>query len=162
LRQRAQDGDFCGLEDDTTLSQLAGIRYKHNSRGQILIESKEDARKRGVKSPDRAESTMLAFAEPGGNWTGLLRFYQASAAKQAKEQPHAQQPVPKADGVHPAPPPPAPAKPGPVKAYERAIAAMVPQRLCAKCTLPIKEQDSVSTDGFQEWHEACNKPSWAS
>jgi phage terminase large subunit len=161
LRQRAQDGDLCGLDDDTTLSQLAGIRYKHNSRGQILIESKEDARKRGVKSPDRAESTMLAFAEPGGNWTGLLRFYQASAAAQAKEQPKPQQPLPKAEGVRPAPPPPAPPKLGPVKAYERAIASMTPQRLCSKCKLVIKETDSVTSDGFEEWHSECNKPSWA-
>ena len=28
-----------------------------------MIESKDDARKRGVKSPDRAEAVMLAFAE---------------------------------------------------------------------------------------------------
>jgi len=31
-------------------------------RGQVVIESKEEARKRGVRSPDRAEAVMLAFA----------------------------------------------------------------------------------------------------
>ena len=116
-------------------------------------------------SPDRMDALVWAITELAGGWdewAGLLRHYQNEGETEAKKQPEPQQPVPKADGVHPAPPPPAPAKPGPVKAYERAIAAMVPQRLCAKCTLPIKEQDSVSTDGFQEWHEACNKPSWAS
>jgi phage terminase large subunit len=38
------------------------VRYRHNARGQVEIESKEAARKRGVKSPDRAEAVMLAFA----------------------------------------------------------------------------------------------------
>lgn len=62
LRLRAQCGEMNGITDEKTIGQLAGIRYKHNARGQIVIESKEDARKRGVKSPDRAEAVMLAFA----------------------------------------------------------------------------------------------------
>lgn len=63
LRLRAESGDLAGLTSDLALSQLASIRYKHNARGQIVIESKDEARKRGVKSPDWAESTMLSFAE---------------------------------------------------------------------------------------------------
>lgn len=63
LRLRAQAGDMAGLLDDLTRSQLASIRYRHNSRGQVEIESKEKARKRGVKSPDRAEMIMLLFAD---------------------------------------------------------------------------------------------------
>jgi phage terminase large subunit len=63
LRERVQSGDMGGLSDERTIAQLAGIRYSHNSRGQIVIESKGDARKRGVKSPDRAEALMLAFAD---------------------------------------------------------------------------------------------------
>jgi phage terminase large subunit len=65
LRQRFRDGGVCGLTDQRTVSQLAGIRYQHNARGQVVIESKDDARKRGVKSPDRAEAVLLAFAPPG-------------------------------------------------------------------------------------------------
>jgi hypothetical protein len=61
LRDRVSAGDFAGLTDQTTLSQLAGIRYRQTPRGQTEIESKADARKRGVKSPDRAEAVMLAF-----------------------------------------------------------------------------------------------------
>jgi phage terminase large subunit len=63
LRLRAESGDIAGLTDERTIAQLAGIRYSHNARGQIVIESKDDARKRGVKSPDRAEAVMLAFAK---------------------------------------------------------------------------------------------------
>lgn len=75
LRMRAEVGDLRNLVDSTvsvdgtsrdlTLSQLAGIKYRPNARGQTHIESKQEMRKRGVlKSPDRAEATMLAFA-PG-------------------------------------------------------------------------------------------------
>jgi hypothetical protein len=64
LRQRFQAGDVAGLMDERTIGQLAGIRYRHTARGQVEIERKEDARKRGVKSPDRAEAVMLAFARP--------------------------------------------------------------------------------------------------
>jgi phage terminase large subunit len=62
LRLRAGGDALAGLGDDLTISQLAGVRYRHNARGQVEIESKEAARKRGVKSPDRAEAVMLAFA----------------------------------------------------------------------------------------------------
>lgn len=65
LRMRLQEGDMSGLLDETAIAQLAGIRYEHNARGQVVIESKEAARKRGVKSPDRAEAIMLAFAARG-------------------------------------------------------------------------------------------------
>jgi hypothetical protein len=64
LRMRFEHGTVGGLEDERAIGQLAGIRYKHNARGQIEIESKAEARKRGVKSPDRAEAVMLAFARP--------------------------------------------------------------------------------------------------
>lgn len=63
LRMRYEREDARGVMDETAIGQLAGIRYKHNARGQVVIESKDDAKKRGVKSPDRAEAVMLAFAE---------------------------------------------------------------------------------------------------
>jgi phage terminase large subunit len=62
LRERFRDGDVSGLTDQATISQLAGLRYEHDSKGRVKIESKDDARKRGVKSPDRAEALMLAYA----------------------------------------------------------------------------------------------------
>lgn len=62
LRERFRDGDVTGLVDRVAASQLAGLLYKHDPKGRVVIESKEDARKRGVKSPDRAEAIMLAFA----------------------------------------------------------------------------------------------------
>jgi phage terminase large subunit len=63
LRMRFQSGDISGCFSEKAIGQLAGIRYQHNARGQVVIESKDDLRKRGVKSPDLAEAVMLAFAE---------------------------------------------------------------------------------------------------
>lgn len=48
--------------DDELASQLAALQYKFTSRGQIVIESKDDMRKRGMPSPDRADAVMLACA----------------------------------------------------------------------------------------------------
>ena len=89
LRMRAQAGDLTGYLDEKLIGQLAGIRYKHNARGQIVIESKEDARKRGVKSPDRAEAVMLAFAQhelPYGLTTYMLEKQAELREKERSER----------------------------------------------------------------------------
>jgi len=53
-----------GLTDEETIGQLAGIRWELDSHGRIGIESKEQARKRGLPSPDRADALMLAIGKP--------------------------------------------------------------------------------------------------
>jgi len=53
-----------GLTDETTIGQLAGIHYEIDSHGRMKIESKDDARLRGVRSLDRAEALMLALGKP--------------------------------------------------------------------------------------------------
>jgi phage terminase large subunit len=63
LRERFQEGRIEGPIDDVTMGQLSSVRYKYDSKHtRPVIESKEDAKKRGVRSPDRAEALMLAFA----------------------------------------------------------------------------------------------------
>jgi phage terminase large subunit len=62
LMERFRDGVVCGIGDPVLVAQLASVRYETTPRGQVKIESKEDARRRGVRSPDRAEAVMLAFA----------------------------------------------------------------------------------------------------
>jgi hypothetical protein len=73
LRQRFEDGDIDLDPADVDLaSQLSQIKYKYTSRGQLQIESKDDMKKRGLSSPDRADAVMLAFAhvdtEPDAVW----------------------------------------------------------------------------------------------
>ena len=77
LRMMFSDGDITGINDDLTFAQLVGIRYDTNARGQVVIESKEEARSRGVKSPDRAEAVMLCFAN--SKMHGLIEFWAAQA-----------------------------------------------------------------------------------
>lgn len=62
LRERFRDGAVAGLSDPVLFQQLTNIHYGHDRRGRVKIESKDDAARRGVKSPDRAEALMLAFA----------------------------------------------------------------------------------------------------
>jgi hypothetical protein len=52
------------LPDDADLkSELTSLRYNYR-HGELLLESKDDAKKRGVHSPDRADSLALTFAHP--------------------------------------------------------------------------------------------------
>jgi hypothetical protein len=61
----AFEGDLVeGLVDDATIGQLSGLLYEIDSHGRMKIESKEQARARGVLSPDRAEALMLAMGKP--------------------------------------------------------------------------------------------------
>jgi hypothetical protein len=74
LRERFEKGEVSGLKDDQAIGQLATIRYSYTPRGQLLIESKEDARRRGIKWPDRAEAIMLAYAgRPSSGFQALMR-----------------------------------------------------------------------------------------
>ena len=43
---------------------LTSLRYLYKA-GELLIESKDDAKKRGMKSPDESDSLALTFAYPG-------------------------------------------------------------------------------------------------
>lgn len=43
---------------------LLGIRRKPNSNGRLRLETKEEMRKRGLKSPDVADALALTFAVP--------------------------------------------------------------------------------------------------
>lgn len=94
LRLWLKEGDVGGLTDERTIGQLAGIRYEHNSRGQVEIESKDEAAKRGVPSPDRAEAIMLAFAERS-SVLGLVEYLKKTDddMKRAHEEKY-QKPIP--------------------------------------------------------------------
>jgi hypothetical protein len=50
-----------GAIDEDVKAQLSAVEYRELSRGQIQVEPKEDARKRGIPSPDRAEAEVMAF-----------------------------------------------------------------------------------------------------
>jgi hypothetical protein len=53
-------------DEDFLQADACGPGYKYNSNQMLLIESKEDMRRRGVPSPDGWDSVALTFAEPFG------------------------------------------------------------------------------------------------
>lgn len=57
---------------DTEVRQLGAPKRKTTSDGRRLTEKKEDMRKRGVQSPDRADAILLAVYEPAGSGRGRL------------------------------------------------------------------------------------------
>ena len=63
FRQKLEARQVGGLRDQRTIDQLLGILYD-DSTGKVAVEAKEHARKkRGLKSPDRAEALILCFAD---------------------------------------------------------------------------------------------------
>ncbi len=54
----------CIPPDNDLKDDLVAPEYHHNLKGQILLEKKEDMRKRGLHSPDDADALALTFAFP--------------------------------------------------------------------------------------------------
>lgn len=62
LREWMKNGHIHGIEDEDTKAQLSDIRYRERG-GRIEIEHKAEARARGSRSPDRAESLVMAYVK---------------------------------------------------------------------------------------------------
>ncbi len=50
-------------DEDALHADLCGPQYKYDSNQRRILESKEDMRKRGLRSPDGADALALTFAE---------------------------------------------------------------------------------------------------
>jgi len=61
MRKRFETGNIDIPDNEQLLSQLPARKYDMTSKGQIKIEDKEDMKKRGLKSPDFADSLVLAI-----------------------------------------------------------------------------------------------------
>ena len=61
LRERFQNRRIRIPKDAELITELAALRYRINSSGKVMIESKETIRGRGLPSPDKADALMLAF-----------------------------------------------------------------------------------------------------
>ena len=61
----------CSLpKDDTLFAELIAPQYDFNSVGKIRMESKQQMRRRGIASPDRADALALSFASAGTAFSG--------------------------------------------------------------------------------------------
>lgn len=63
LREWLRDAPVSLPNDAHIKSELCALKYLYKN-GLRLLESKDDAKKRGIKSPDYADSLALTFAEP--------------------------------------------------------------------------------------------------
>lgn len=54
----------CIPDDSELIGELPGPTYKFASDGRMQLESKDDMKKRGVASPNRADALALTFAAP--------------------------------------------------------------------------------------------------
>jgi phage terminase large subunit len=63
--------------DDKLADELVGPKYKLESSGKLKVESKDEMKKRGVKSPNRADAFCLTFA--GGDITSAMMMRRATS-----------------------------------------------------------------------------------
>jgi hypothetical protein len=63
MRDALKDGVRLPDHDDLR-NDLIGVEYGYNAREQIQLERKEDMKKRGLASPDRADAMALTYAMP--------------------------------------------------------------------------------------------------
>ncbi len=78
IRDYLHDGDIQIPNDEDLIGQLSTRKYRVTSKGKIHLESKDEMKKRGLRSPDRADALVLAFAQTGKepmdqNTAALLR-----------------------------------------------------------------------------------------
>ena len=59
-------------QDDALIQEITGIRYKYLSTGKLKIESKDEMKRRGQRSPDVADSFVLTFADQGALASGAM------------------------------------------------------------------------------------------
>lgn len=64
LRELLEAGALSLPDDDDLVAQLTLRRYTVDPRGRVRLESKEQLRRRGIPSPDRADALALAFWTP--------------------------------------------------------------------------------------------------
>jgi len=63
----ALSGRFSIPDRDSLQGDLTSVGYKYNSAGQLVLESKQDMRRRGIPSPDEGDAVALCFSEPAGS-----------------------------------------------------------------------------------------------
>lgn len=51
--------------DEALISEITAVRYKYQSTGKLKIESKDEMKRRGQRSPDCADAFVLSFAGDG-------------------------------------------------------------------------------------------------
>lgn len=64
--------DVALCEDDALIAELTTLKYSILSNGKIKVESKDEAKKRGIASPNRADAWLMTFAG-GANQNSFIQ-----------------------------------------------------------------------------------------
>src|SRR5262245_11134173 len=67
LKRALEAGRFQLPDDNAIMADLVSVGFKHDSSGRILLESKNDMKKRGIPSPDLGDAVALCFSGTGGS-----------------------------------------------------------------------------------------------
>lgn len=68
LREDMEKGLIRIPNDPVLVNQLASIKFSITSKGQVKIEGKDEMKKRGLKSPDRADGLAICHYSRRTNW----------------------------------------------------------------------------------------------
>jgi len=71
-------------QDDTLIAEITGVRYKYLSTGKLKVESKDEMKRRGQRSPDVADAFVLTFAGQGAVAGGYSRGYNSNRSLKPK------------------------------------------------------------------------------
>ena len=77
--------DFSGLDEqrrDKLFTQLSAPKYSLDSSGRIVVEPKDETKKRLGRSPDQADALLLAFYRPHGGAGDALDWLKATKTAQ--------------------------------------------------------------------------------
>ena len=65
--KKALQGRFSIPDSDSLHADLTSVGYKYMGDRRLLLEAKDDMRKRGMPSPDEGDAVVLCFTEPEGS-----------------------------------------------------------------------------------------------
>lgn len=67
LKTALEAGNVSLPDSDSLQTDICGPGYRYMSDGRLVLESKDDMKKRGMPSPDEGDAVALTFSEPGGS-----------------------------------------------------------------------------------------------
>ena len=73
LAQRIARQEICLINDPTLISQLTTRKFRYDQAGRIKLETKDEMDARGLRSPDRADAVIGAFAHGAQNFATFAK-----------------------------------------------------------------------------------------
>lgn len=77
-REWLEEKDCKLADDDSLIAELTTVKYSILSNGKIKVEGKDEMKKRGVKSPNRADAWLLTFAQVSAannhKWNAPIKY----------------------------------------------------------------------------------------